>query len=47
MKNLFISVSLMRIKVLTDFFCFPPSQAVIIAVASNERQKCPLLKDHI
>ena len=27
------------------FLCFSPSQAVIIAVASNKRQKCPFLED--
>ena len=48
MSTLFISVFLMRIKfVLTGFFCISPSQAVIIAVASNKRQKCPFLKDKI
>ena len=48
MSTLFISVFLMRIKfVLTGFFCFSPSQAVIIAVANNKRQKCPFLKEKI
>ena len=46
MSTLFISIFVMRIKfVLTRFLCFSPSQAVIIAVASNKRQKCPFLKD--
>ena len=36
----------MRIKIVrTDFFCFSPSQTVIIVIASNKRQKCPFLKD--
>ena len=48
MSTLFISVFLMRIKFdLTVFFCFSPSQAVIIAVANNKRQKCPFVKDKI
>ena len=46
MSTLIISVFVMRIKfVLSRFFCFSPSQAVIIAVASNKGQKCPFLKD--
>ena len=48
MSTLFISIFLMRIEfVLNGFFCFSPSQAVIIAIASNKRQKYPFLKDKI
>ena len=46
MSTLFFSVFLMRIKfAVSGFFCFSPSQAVIIAVAGNKRQKCPFLKN--
>ena len=48
MTTLLLYVFLMRIKfALIVFFCFLPSQAVIIGIASNKRQKCPFLKDKI